>query len=671
MKTIGVVTDGLSKLEIFLNENIRMIFKDNIKINNYFFNNLQKGQVITDDIVLVMLRERSIKIKEYVDDSKKIIILNRSVKQKDIYKLFSLPKGMDVLVVNDNEQTILETMSTLYHIGINHLNLIPYDKNNEYKYIKVCVTPGEVHLVPEYIDEIIDIGHRFIDISTFLQILTKLNIDNKEITERLIKYSEEVISLHSGINHTYKNLTVENDELKSIINLSKNGMILISNDGEIKVCNESVKNILDINFDIVGKKLNNLEDKDILGVLKLKNPKDEVVKFKNKYITVNKHTINSFGKEIGFYFCIQEITYIKKLEQNLSKMLRDKGQIARYTFDDIKTNSVNMENTKNLAKKIAKSDYTVLITGESGTGKELFAQSIHNESDRRNQPFIAINCAAMPENLLESELFGYEEGAFTGALKGGKKGLFEQAHNGTVFLDEIGDMPMYLQIKLLRVLQENQVMRVGGQSIIDIDVRVIAATNRDLPKMIKEEKFRSDLYYRINVLPIHIPPLRERKDDINMMLKYFIERDISISEKVKSIINSYNWPGNIRELRNTAMYINTMASGQEVSIDDLPYNLINIKKDYKKEIDYLKNKTCIEKTIEVMKCIDRHNKNQKSSGRSSIYKELSEKGISITEGEVRHILEILKEEYIVLSSSGRKGSELSDKGLEVLTALNR
>ena len=671
MKTIGVVTDGLSKLEIFLNENIRMIFKDNIKINNYFFNNLQKGQVITDDIVLVMLRERSIKIKEYVDDSKKIIILNRSVKQKDIYKLFSLPKGMDVLVVNDNEQTILETMSTLYHIGINHLNLIPYDKNNEYKYIKVCVTPGEVHLVPEYIDEIIDIGHRFIDISTFLQILTKLNIDNKEITERLIKYSEEVISLHSGINHTYKNLTVENDELKSIINLSKNGMILISNDGEIKVCNESVKNILDINFDIVGKKLNNLEDKDILGVLKLKNPKDEVVKFKNKYITVNKHTINSFGKEIGFYFCIQEITYIKKLEQNLSKMLRDKGQIARYTFDDIKTNSVNMENTKNLAKKIAKSDYTVLITGESGTGKELFAQSIHNESDRRNQPFIAINCAAMPENLLESELFGYEEGAFTGALKGGKKGLFEQAHNGTVFLDEIGDMPMYLQIKLLRVLQENQVMRVGGQSIIDIDVRVIAATNRDLPKMIKEEKFRSDLYYRINVLPIHIPPLRERKDDINMMLKYFIERDISISEKVKSIINSYNWPGNIRELRNTAMYINTMSSGEEVSIDDLPYNLINIKKDYKKEIDYLKNKTCIEKTIEVMKCIERHNKNQKSSGRSRIYKELSEKGIVITEGEVRHILEILKEEDIVLSNSGRKGSELSNKGLEILTALNR
>ncbi|MEG1131557.1 MAG: sigma 54-interacting transcriptional regulator [Romboutsia sp.] len=662
MKTIGVVTDGLSKLEVFLNENIKMIFKDSIKINNYFFNNLKKGQIIKDDLVLVMLRERSIKIKDYVDDSKKIIIISRSVKQKDIYKLFSLPKGIDVLVVNDNEQTIVETISTLYRIGINHLNLIPYDKTKEYKEMKVCVTPGEVHLVPSYIEEIIDIGHRFIDISTFLQILTKLNIDDKEITERLIKYSEEIISLYSGVNHTYKNLTVENDELSSIISLSKNGMILISNDGYIKVCNESVKKILDIKENIVGLNIKNLKDKDLLSVLKLKNPNDDVVKFKSKYITVNKHIINSFGKDIAMYLCIQEITYIKKLEQNLSKMLRDKGQVARYTFSDIKTNSMNMKNTKALAKKISKSDYTVLITGESGTGKELLAQSIHNESERSKQSFIAINCAAMPENLLESELFGYEEGAFTGALKGGKKGLFEQAHNGTVFLDEIGDMPIYLQTKLLRVLQENQVMRVGGQSVIDIDVRVVAATNRDLPTMIKEEKFRADLYYRINVLPIHIPPLRERKDDINMMLKHFIDKEISISEDVKSVINTYDWPGNIRELRNVAMYINTMSSGSEVLISDLPYNLLNIKKDYTEDINYLKEKTCIEKTIEVMKCIKAH----KCSGRSSILKELNEKSILITEGEIRHILEVLKNRDIIISKSGRKGSELSNKGLTIL-----
>ena len=666
MKTIGIVTDGLSKLGVFLNNNIKMIFKDTVKINNYFFNNLEKGKVIKDDVILVMLRERSLKIKEYVDDSKKIIIINRSVKQNDIYKLFSLPKDIDVLVVNDNEQTILETISTLYHIGINHLNLIPYEKEKEYKNIKVCITPGEVNLVPSYIDEVIDIGHRFIDISTFLQIITKLNIDDKDITERLIKYSEDVISLHSGVNHTYKNLTVENDELKSIINLSKNGMILISNDGYIKVCNESAKNILDIKTDIVGRSVKSLENQEIVSILQTKKLDDAVFKFKNKYLTVNRHNINSFGKDIGMYFCIQEITYIKKLEQNLSKMLRDKGQVARYTFNDIKTSSINMENTKNLAKKISKSDYTVLITGESGTGKELLAQSIHNESNRHNQPFIAINCAAMPENLLESELFGYEEGAFTGALKGGKKGLFEQAHNGTIFLDEIGDMPIYLQIKLLRVLQENQVMRVGGQSVIDVDVRVIAATNIDLLSMIKEEKFRADLYYRINVLPIHIPPLRERKEDINMMLKYFINKDINISEEVQNIIINYNWPGNIRELRNVAMYINTMSSGEEVVLSDLPHNLKNIKKDYSKEISYLKDKTCIEKTIEVMGCIKRHSLLNKSLGRVSIVKELNENNVLITEGEVRHILEVLKEMNLIVSGIGRKGSELNKRGLEIL-----
>lgn len=671
MKTIGIVTDGISRLEVFLNDNIKMIFKDTVKINNYFFNNIKKGEIIKDDVVLVMLSERSIKIKDYVDDSKKIVTISRSVKQNDIYKLFSLPEGIDVLVVNDNEQTIVETISTLYHIGINHLNLIPYDKEKEYTDIKVCVTPGEVQLVPSYIEEIIDIGHRFIDISTFLQILTKLNIDDKEITERLIRYSEDVISIHSGVNNTYKNLTVENDELKSIIRLSQNGVILVSNDGYIKVCNESIKNILEIKEDIVGKNIKDLNDKDLDTILEIKTLDDYVLKFKNKYITVKKHIISSFGKDIGIYFCIQEITYIKKLEQNLSKILKDKGHIARYKFDDIKTNSINMENTKKLAKKISKSGYTVLITGESGTGKELLAQSIHNESKRRNQPFIAINCAAMTENLLESELFGYEEGAFTGALKGGKKGLFEQAHNGTIFLDEIGDMPIYLQIKLLRVLQESQVMRVGGQKIIDVDVRVIAATNRDLSKMINEEKFRSDLYYRINVLPIQIPPLRERKEDINMLLRYFIDKDIEISDDVKNIINSYSWPGNIRELINTAMYINTMSSGDEVLLNDLPYNLINIKKDFSKEINYLIDKTRIDKTICVMECIARQNLIHKSCGRTSIVKELTSNGVLITEGEARHILQVLKEMNIIISAIGRKGSELSSSGLEILKQINK
>ncbi|MCC0645239.1 MULTISPECIES: sigma-54 interaction domain-containing protein [unclassified Clostridioides] len=669
MKTIAVVTDGLSKLECFLNKNLKLIFKDKVKIKNYYLNRITEEELIKDDIILVMIDDRVLKIKKYVKDVSKIITINRSIKQRDIYKLFSLPEGIDVLVVNDNNHTVLETISNLYNIGINHLNFIPYNPNEEYRHIKIAITPGERELVPEYIKEVIDLGHRYIDSSTFIQIIAKLKLDDKEITERLIKYTDEVISLYSGINTKYKELTIKADELNSIINLSNLGMAMISEKENIIICNDSLSDTLDIQNDIIGKNIDELENENIKKIFRLSKAHDEVIKFNNKYLNVNKYNIESFGRVTGYYFCIQEITYIRKLEQNLSKKLREKGQVARYTFDDIKTVSVKMERTKELGMKIAESDYTVLITGESGTGKELMAQSIHNASPRHSQPFIAINCAAMPENLLESELFGYEEGAFTGALRGGKKGLFEQANNGTIFLDEIGDMPIYLQSKLLRVLQENQVMRVGGENVIDTDVRVIAATNKNLLEMIKKDRFRADLYYRINVLPINIPPLRERKEDIEVMLKYFMKRKREISQDVQDIINAYEWPGNIRELKNTAMYINIMSSEHVILINDLPHNLLNITEDYSKEISTLKDRTSIEKVRLVMECLKNANNLNKNIGRNGIVNSINELGYNITEGEVRGILNILKELDLIICESGRKGSELNRRGKNILNSI--
>ncbi|HEL4318798.1 TPA: sigma 54-interacting transcriptional regulator [Clostridioides difficile] len=669
MKTIAVVTDGLSKLECFLNKNLEMIFKDKVMIKNYYLNKITEKELIKDDIILVMIDDRVLKIKKYVEDVSKIITINRSIKQKDIYKLFSLPEGIDVLVVNDNKHTVLETISNLYNIGINHLNFILYNPNEEYRNIKIAITPGEASLVPKYIEEVIDLGHRYIDSSTFIQIIAKLKLDDKEITERLIKYTDEIISLYSGINTKYKELTIKADELNSIINLSNLGMAMVSDKGNIIICNNSLSDILDIQSNIIGKNMDELENENIKKIFSLSKAHDEVIKFNNKYLNVNKYNIESFGKITGYYFCIQEITYIRKLEQNLSKKLREKGQVARYTFDDIKTVSMKMERTKKLGMKIAESDYTILITGESGTGKELMAQSIHNASPRHSQPFIAINCAAMPENLLESELFGYEEGAFTGALKGGKKGLFEQANNGTIFLDEIGDMPIYLQSKLLRVLQENQVMRVGGENVIDIDVRVIAATNKNLLEMIKGDRFRADLYYRINVLPINIPPLRERKEDIEVMLKYFMKRKRAISQGVQDIINAYEWPGNIRELKNTAMYINIMSSEDVILINDLPHNLLNITEDFSKEISILKDRTSIEKVKLVMECLKNANNLNKNIGRNGIVNSINELGYSITEGEVRGILNMLKELDLIICESGRKGSELNRRGKNILNSI--
>lgn len=206
--------------------------------------------------------------------------------------------------------------------------------------------------------------------------------------------------------------------------------------------------------------------------------------------------------------------------------------------------------------------------GETGTGKELFAQAIHNASRRQGQPFVAINCAAVPENLLESELFGYEEGAFTGARKKGKPGLFELAHGGTIFLDEIGDIAQAIQIKLLRVLQQKEIMRVGGQHTIPIDVRVIAATNRNLLAAVQEGTFRADLYYRLNVLPLYLPPLRERKEDIPVLLRDMLfkaNRTLAryapvIAREILTHLPAYSWPGNVRELQNIAERIMALAS---------------------------------------------------------------------------------------------------------------
>lgn len=250
---------------------------------------------------------------------------------------------------------------------------------------------------------------------------------------------------------------------------------------------------------------------------------------------------------------------------------------AKYGLEDIVGFSENMLACKTRARKIARSSSTVLITGETGVGKELFAHAIHHESSRRDGPFVRVNCAAIPEALLEAELFGYEEGSFTGARKGGQAGKFEQAEGGTIFLDEIGDMPFSMQVKLLRILQEREFERLGGKGIQRVNMRVIAATNADLETLIHKGKFRSDLFYRLNVLSLKIPPLRECKTDIPLLIDHFREvfsvahgRSGSFSNECVDSLCQYEWPGNIRELGNVIEKIMFEAEGRSAQVYDIP-----------------------------------------------------------------------------------------------------
>ncbi|WP_160724327.1 sigma-54 interaction domain-containing protein [Bacillus sp. USDA818B3_A] len=282
---------------------------------------------------------------------------------------------------------------------------------------------------------------------------------------------------------------------------------------------------------------------------------------------------------------VEELKYYKtKVERELT---------GKYYFHDLIGKSQPFLEAKQLAERISDSNSSVLLIGESGTGKELFAHAIHNHSIRSSLPLVAINCASIPEHLFESELFGYDDGAFTGAKKGGKKGQFEIAHNGTLFLDEVGEMPLSMQSKLLRVLQEKEVQRVGGQRSIPVDVRVIAATNRNLEKMVNEGKFRQDLYYRLNVIKIEIPPLKKRKEDLKLislrllqkMERKFFRAGIELSEEVQQRLIEHSWPGNIRELENVLERAINVLDGQTIELSHLPLYLRDKERQISSEVD--------------------------------------------------------------------------------------
>jgi transcriptional regulator with PAS, ATPase and Fis domain len=348
--------------------------------------------------------------------------------------------------------------------------------------------------------------------------------------------------------------------LKVVFDTISQGIIVTDEQSEIITYNPAAENIFKIpSGEVLGKKAESVIPNTRIHYV-LESGQSEIGALQdinNGIIATNSIPIELDGNRIGVVSTFEDITKIQQLEQKAREKIYKKGFVAKYNFEDILTTNKQMIELKNLTLLYSKTDAAVLIQGESGTGKELFAQSIHNTSKRCSGPFVAVNCAAIPENLLESELFGYEGGAFTGARKEGKQGLFELAHNGSVFLDEIGEISKSLQARLLRVIQEKEIMRIGGDRIIPVDIRIISATNRNLEKQIENGDFRQDLYYRLNVFNVKIPSLRERKEDIGVistkLLKEFTSDSINHSEIVKEIkflLISHDWPGNIRELNN-------------------------------------------------------------------------------------------------------------------------
>ena len=422
-----------------------------------------------------------------------------------------------------------------------------------------------------------------IGLIAFTETQRSILLDKKRSMATFVEKMADLLAAKAVQQEMLEDVEVSRDEMSTVLETTHEGIFALDRSGYIKHCNNMAATLFKTTkADLIGAHINEfMMGTPALEVIETGQGYTENEELfhtdrgRMHFIVTAKPFIN--GDEIGgVVISFRDIEEAQKLVYNINT------RALKNTLDDIVGNSDEIKRAKKQALITAKGNSTVLITGESGTGKEMFAKAIHYASPRGEGPFVTVNCGAIPENLLESELFGYEKGAFTGASDKGKAGKFETANGGTIFLDEIGDMPPHLQVKILHVLQNMRFERVGGNKNIIVDVRVIAATNKDLEGMIREGTFREDLYYRLSVIPLMIPPLRERRDDIKLLMYHFLRkyntfmnRKITgFTKEVEELYMNHNWPGNVRELENAVEYGTNMAFGDTIGIDEVPARLM-------------------------------------------------------------------------------------------------
>ncbi|OPX47529.1 sigma 54-interacting transcriptional regulator [Clostridium thermobutyricum] len=578
-------------MEVLNNEKINISIVSPYSEMSDYFNNLKDKRI---NINAKTINDKQ-EIKEFIKENEtttdvflsggssvSFIRENTNIPVVDIkITNFDLIKAINSIEINDNTQIVclsyykdvfdLEEIKSIFKLKKNILQIkyiIPEDIKDSLKKAK-------------------ELGGNLVVGGGCTEIYSK-NLSLKSI---LLKSSDEAMNkaIEDAINifNVRKKEIEKNVKLNTILNFIKQGIIVTDTNNKITICNTEAAKILNVNKEeILDKNITN-----ILGISENSTElsSDGIININGKMVATSTIEIKINDTLIGRVNSFDKASTIQKLERKIRNNNHKKGLVAKYNFDNIITKDKNMEKIKKMAMKYAKTNATILIYGESGTGKELFAQSIHNQSDRRDWPFVAVNCGAINENLLESELFGYDKGAFTGAKKEGKVGLFELAHRGTIFLDEIGELPLGLQSSLLRVIQEKEIMRVGSNEITPIDIRIVCATNKDLRQEVLKGRFREDLYYRLNVFNISVPALRDRRADIPLISKELLNRfgvfnKEEVIEIIKKCPSNYAWRGNIRELENVIRRLSLMVEFSDFDMDNIDYkSFIDGMGNYEKE----------------------------------------------------------------------------------------
>lgn len=660
MKRVAIISKGRNTC-ISVQEQLENFIGNQVSISGYLCTEIT--QSIDADLAVFSSKEAYADGHIYISPQCPAIVARRSINYHEIDQLLDLPTNIDVLLVSDLLIAAQETILLLQTLGFDHIHYHPYVPGlRDYPRLKIAVTPGEVGLVPGFVEKIIDIKSRLIDITTVVEILYNLSILNEKANLLSANYARNIIDL---IKKNKLSTNISNDtktQLQTIIDTVHDGVIAVDDRKCITVFNPVAGKYLGLDTnELLGKTITSVNNQNIIEIFNDQNYKKETfIRMNNYHLIVNIAEIRKSDQNSGMVVTLKDVSEIQRLEEELRIKTARQLYVARYTLEQTLGKSEIIKKTVELARKIASSNAPILIQGESGTGKELIAQGIHNASPRKNGPFIAINFAALSENLLESELFGYEEGAFTGARKGGSPGLFEQAHRGTFFLDEIGDAPLSFQVRILRVLQEKQVRRIGGARLIPIDVRIITATNRDLEELIAKGSFRQDLYYRLNVLPIAMPALRHRKTDIITLAQSFYDRyfcnhkPVISAEAYFGLITphfiAYDWPGNIRELQNIVEYLVNICSDGIPTPEMLPKTLRKGNTTQGKPID--QDGDVFRR---ILREIKQHNKYGKPVGRRSLSTSLD-----LPESLIRKSISILEKKGVLIIGKGKKGLSIAD-----------
>lgn len=499
-----------------------------------------------------------------------------SFRWRELRKLKEIPAGSKVLFVNMTQTMAREAIAQLNQFGLNHIQLIPFYPGAVLEEeVSIAVTPDEMRYVPASVKQTINLGQRPCTSGMMIEIALRLGLEHLLETEKFRSYFQSIATSNYSFDQMFGRSVRLESQFHILMGILEDGIIGVNEKGEIFACNKRAEEITKASASLImGKRCDEVFSylPFLQCLLEKKEIPAKIIRINGIPVSVEVVPVLRQENCIGAFARLQKFHEVEVRQNELRSQLLSRGHVAKYGFGDVVGESETILKTKEVLKRMAKSESPVLLIGETGTGKELFAHAVHRASRRAEGPFLAINVAAVPENLLESELFGYEEGAFTGAKKGGRPGLFEFAHKGTLFLDEVEGMSQVLQVKLLRVLQEREIMRVGGNRVIKIDVRIVAATNESLEQKVEEGSFRRDLYYRLNTLPVWIPPLAERGRDMFLILESMKKQlggSFTLSKPVEEFLQNYSWPGNIRELRNVVEYF-IYTGHDEIGMEDLP-----------------------------------------------------------------------------------------------------